>query len=136
VPFIGPTGELKTKPAQHSVRELRSIGIQPDAVVCRSDRPLPPELKRKIAMLSDVDIEGVVSAHDAESLYSVPLVLREEGLDDFVVRRLGLDPAVEPDLPSGPRWCSGRRTPPTPSRSPSSASTCRCRTPTCRSSRR
>jgi CTP synthase len=98
VPFIGPTGELKTKPAQHSVRELRSIGIQPDAVVCRSDRPLPPELKRKIALLSDVDIEGVVSAHDADSLYAVPLMLREEGLDDFVVRRLGLDPSVEPQL--------------------------------------
>ncbi len=98
VPFIGPTGELKTKPAQHSVRELRSIGIQPDAVVCRSDRPLPRELKRKIALLSDVDLEGVVSAHDADSLYSVPLVLREEGLDDFVVRKLGLDPAVEPDM--------------------------------------
>ena len=98
VPFIGPTGELKTKPAQHSVRELRSIGIQPDAVVCRSDRPLPDELKTKIAMLSDVDVDGVVSAHDAESLYAVPLLLREEGLDAFVVRRLGLDPAVEPDL--------------------------------------
>jgi CTP synthase len=98
VPFIGPTGELKTKPAQHSVRELRSIGIQPDAVVCRADRPLSPELKRKIAMLSDVDIEGVVSAHDAESLYSVVLILREEGLDDFVVGRLGLDPNVRPDL--------------------------------------
>ena len=98
VPFIGPTGELKTKPAQHSVRELRSIGIQPDAVVCRSDRPIPRELKRKIALLSDVDLEGVVSAHDADSLYSVPLILREEGLDNFVVRKLGLDPAVEPDL--------------------------------------
>ena len=98
VPFIGPTGELKTKPAQHSVRELRSIGIQPDAVVCRSDRPIPRELKRKIALLSDVDLEGVVSAHDADSLYSVPLILREEGLDDFVVRKLGLDPAVEPDM--------------------------------------
>jgi len=98
VPFIGPTGELKTKPAQHSVRELRSIGIQPDAVVCRSDRPLPPELKRKIAMLSDVDLEGVVSAHDADSLYQVPLILRQEGLDRFVARKLGLDPAVEPDL--------------------------------------
>jgi CTP synthase len=98
VPFIRPTGELKTKPAQHSVRELRSIGIQPDAVVCRSDRPLSPELKRKIALLSDVEIEGVVSAHDADSLYAVPLLLRDEGLDDFVVRRLGLDPAVEPDL--------------------------------------
>ena len=98
VPFIAPTGELKTKPAQHSVRELRSIGIQPDAVVCRADRPISRELKRKIALLSDVDLDGVVSAHDAESLYSVPLVLREEGLDEFVVRRLGLDPNVEPDL--------------------------------------
>jgi len=98
VPYIGPTGELKTKPAQHSVRELRSIGIQPDAVVCRSDRPLSRELKRKIALLSDVDIEGVVSAHDAESLYTVPLILRAEGLDDFVVRKLGLDAAVAPDL--------------------------------------
>ncbi len=100
VPFIGPTGELKTKPAQHSVRELRSIGIQPDAVVCRSDRPLPPELKRKIALLSDVDLDGVVSAHDATSIYAVPMVLRDEGLDDFVVRRVGLDPTVEPDLRS------------------------------------
>jgi CTP synthase len=98
VPFIAPTGELKTKPAQHSVRELRSIGIQPDAVVCRSDRPLSRELKRKIALLSDVDLEGVVSAHDAESLYQVPLILRDEGLDTFVVRKLGLDAAVEPDL--------------------------------------
>ena len=98
VPFIGPTGELKTKPAQHSVRELRSIGIQPDAVVCRSDRPLPAELKRKIAMLSDVDLEGVVSAHDAESIYAVPLVLQDEGLDRFIVRKVGLDPVVEPDL--------------------------------------
>ncbi|MGH8929612.1 MAG: CTP synthase [Egibacteraceae bacterium] len=98
VPFIGPTGELKTKPAQHSVRELRSIGIQPDAIVCRADRPLSLELKRKIALLSDVEVEGVVSAHDADLLYSVPLVLRDEGLDDYVVRRLGLDPAVEPAL--------------------------------------
>jgi CTP synthase len=98
VPFIAPTGELKTKPAQHSVRELRSIGIQPDALVCRSDRALDAELKRKIAMMSDVDLDGVVSAHDASSLYAVPLLLRDEGLDDFVVRRLGLDPAVQPDL--------------------------------------
>jgi CTP synthase len=98
VPYIAPTGELKTKPAQHSVRELRSIGIQPDALVCRSDRPLPSELKRKIALLSDVDLDGVVSAHDAESIYSVPLVLRDEGLDDFVVRRVGLDPTVRPDM--------------------------------------
>jgi CTP synthase len=98
VPFIAPTGELKTKPAQHSVRELRSIGIQPDAVVCRSDRPLSAELKRKIALLSDVDIDGVVSAHDADSIYRVPLLLRQEGLDDFIVSRIGLDPTVEPDM--------------------------------------
>jgi CTP synthase len=98
VPFIAPTGELKTKPAQHSVRELRSIGIQPDAVVCRSDRPLSAELKRKIALLSDVDLDGVVSAHDADSIYRVPLLLRDEGLDDFIVRRIGLDPTVEPDM--------------------------------------
>jgi CTP synthase len=98
VPFIAPTGELKTKPAQHSVRELRSIGIQPDAVVCRSDRPLSRELKRKIALLSDIDLDGVVSAHDVPLLYAVPLVLRDEGLDSFIVRNLGLDPAVEPDL--------------------------------------
>jgi CTP synthase len=98
VPFIGPTKELKTKPAQHSVRELRSIGIQPDALVCRADRPIPMELKRKIAMLSDIDLDGVVSAHDAHSIYAVPRILQEEGLDRFVVRRLGLDPAVEPDM--------------------------------------
>ncbi len=98
VPFIGPTGELKTKPAQHSVRELRSIGIQPDAVVCRSDRPLPAELKRKIALLSDVDLDGVVSAYDADSIYAVPLLLHEEGFDDFIVRRIGLDPTVVPDM--------------------------------------
>jgi CTP synthase len=98
VPFIGPTGELKTKPAQHSVRELRSIGIQPDAVVCRSDRPLSADLKRKIAMLSDVDLQGVVSAHDADSIYEVPLLLHDEGLDGFIVRRIGLDPNVVPDM--------------------------------------
>lgn len=98
VPYIAPTGELKTKPAQHSVRELRSIGIQPDAVVCRSDRPLSDALKRKIAMLSDVELAGVVSAHDADSLYAVPLLLQAEGLDRFVVSRLGLDPEAVPEL--------------------------------------
>ncbi|WP_370324966.1 CTP synthase [Euzebya sp.] len=98
VPFIGPTKELKTKPAQHSVRELRSIGIQPDALVCRADRPIPLELKRKIAMMSDIDLEGVVSCHDAHSIYAVPQVLAEEGLDRFVVNRLRLDPVVEPDM--------------------------------------
>ncbi|MCA1830524.1 MAG: CTP synthase [Actinobacteria bacterium] len=97
VPYIGPTGELKTKPTQHSVAELRSIGIQPDAIVCRSDRPLSPGLKRKIAQFCDVDVEGVVAAQDAPSIYDIPLVLREEKLDDYVLRRLGIS-APEPDL--------------------------------------
>ncbi|MCA1711939.1 MAG: CTP synthase [Actinobacteria bacterium] len=97
VPYISASGELKTKPTQHSVREIRSIGIQPDALVCRSERPLSAGLKRKIALLCDVDIEAVVSAEDCESLYEVPLMLRQEGLDEVVCRRLGL-PEVEPDL--------------------------------------
>jgi CTP synthase len=97
VPYIGPTGELKTKPTQHSVAELRSIGIQPDAIVCRSDRPLTPGLKKKIAQFCDVDVEGVVAAQDAPSIYEIPLVLRDEKLDEFVLRRLALD-ATEPDL--------------------------------------
>jgi CTP synthase len=97
VPFIAASGELKTKPAQHSVRELRSIGIQPDVLVLRADRPLDAELRRKVAMQCDVDLEAVIAAVDAPSLYQVPLMLRDEGLDAVVVRRLGL-PDVEPDL--------------------------------------
>ncbi len=97
VPFIAASGELKTKPAQHSVRELRSIGIQPDVLVLRADRPLDEDLRRKVAMQCDVDLEAVIAAVDAPSLYQVPLLLRDEGLDEVVVRRLGL-PEVEPDL--------------------------------------
>jgi CTP synthase len=99
VPFIGPSGELKTKPTQHSVRELRSLGIQPDAIVCRTDRPITDALKRKISLLSDVDAEAVVSAPDADSIYEIPLVLHAEGLDDYLVRHLRLEgTAAEPDL--------------------------------------
>jgi CTP synthase len=99
VPYIGPSGELKTKPTQHSVRELRSLGIQPDAIVCRTDRPITDALKRKISLLSDVDVEAVVSAPDADSIYEIPLVLHAEGLDDYLVRHLRLeDRAGEPDL--------------------------------------
>ena len=90
VPFLAPSGELKTKPTQHSVAALRSIGIQPDAVVCRSDRELPASLKRKISLMCDVDTEAVVSAADAASIYDIPKVLHSEGLDAYVVRRLGL----------------------------------------------
>jgi CTP synthase len=90
LPYIGPSGELKTKPTQHSVAALRSIGIQPDAIVCRSDRPITEGLKNKISMMCDVDREAVVSAVDAPSIYDIPKVLHSEGLDAYVVRRLGL----------------------------------------------
>ncbi len=90
VPYIGPSGELKTKPTQHSVAALRSIGIQPDAIVLRSDRPVPPALKNKIGLMCDVDVEAVVNAVDAPSIYDIPKVLHSEGLDAYVVRRLDL----------------------------------------------
>jgi CTP synthase len=96
MPFIGPTGELKTKPTQHSVKELRSLGLQPDAIVCRSDRPIGRNLKEKISLLCDVPISGVISAPDARSIYEVPLVLHQEGLDEELARHLGIDAA--PDL--------------------------------------
>ncbi|MFC3687353.1 CTP synthase [Aquipuribacter hungaricus] len=90
VPYIGPSGEQKTKPTQHSVAQLRSIGIQPDAIVCRADRHVPDSVKRKIANSCDVDVEAVVAAIDAPSIYDIPKVLHAEGLDAYVVRRLGL----------------------------------------------
>jgi len=90
VPYIGPSGELKTKPTQHSVTALRSIGITPDAIVIRSDRPIPSSVKKKISLMCDVDLEAVVAAVDAPSIYDIPKVLNSEGLDGYVVRRLGL----------------------------------------------
>ncbi len=90
VPYIAPSGELKTKPTQHSVAALRQVGIQPDALVCRSDRPLPDSLKRKIALSCDVEVDAVAAAADASSIYDIPKVLHREGLDAYVVRRLGL----------------------------------------------
>jgi CTP synthase len=91
VPYIGPSGELKTKPTQHSVAALRSIGIAPDAIVIRSDREIPENVKRKISAMCDVDMEAVVAAVDAPSIYDIPKVLYAEGLDSYVVRRLGLE---------------------------------------------
>src|SRR5206468_9488800 len=84
VPYLGPSGEQKTKPTQHSVTELRARGIQPDAIVCRSDRPISLGLKRKISLLCDVPEKAVVSAVDARNLYEIPLVLHEEGLDSYL----------------------------------------------------
>lgn len=96
LPFIGPSGEQKTKPTQHSVTELRARGIQPDVIVCRSDRPIPADIKRKISGLCDVEPEAVVSATDASSLYEVPLMLHDEGLDSFVCEKLRIDQATHP----------------------------------------
>jgi CTP synthase len=96
MPFIGPSGELKTKPTQHSVKELRSLGLQPDAIVCRSDRPIGRNLKEKISLLCDVPISGVISAVDASSIYEIPLILHKEGLDQELAAHLGIDAA--PDL--------------------------------------
>jgi CTP synthase len=90
VPFIGTAGELKTKPTQHSVRDLRSIGIQPDILLCRTDRFLDQEIKRKIALFCDVTEEAVITAKDVDTIYEVPLVLKAEGLDQIVLKMLGL----------------------------------------------
>ncbi|MBI4901559.1 MAG: CTP synthase [Actinobacteria bacterium] len=90
VPDIGPSGELKTKPTQHSVAALRQVGIQPDALVCRCDRPVPDSVKRKIALMCDVDEDAVISCPDAPSIYEIPKVIHTEGLDAYVVRRLNL----------------------------------------------
>ncbi|TCB90486.1 CTP synthase [Micromonospora zingiberis] len=90
VPYLAPSGELKTKPTQHSVAQLRNIGIQPDAIVCRSDREIPDKLKHKLSLYCDVDAEAVIAAPDAPSIYDIPKVLHREGLDAYVVRRLGL----------------------------------------------
>src|SRR4029453_2933092 len=97
VPFIGPAGEQKTKPTHHSVTQLRARGIQPDVIVCRSERPLSEALKQKISRLCDVPTEAVVNAADAANLYEVPLVLHEEGFDRVICEHLGLGEA-EPDL--------------------------------------
>ncbi|MEU8220171.1 CTP synthase [Micromonospora taraxaci] len=90
VPYLAPSGELKTKPTQHSVAQLRNIGIQPDAIVLRCDREIPEKLKEKLSLYCDVDAEAVVAAPDAPSIYDIPKVLHREGLDAYVVRRLGL----------------------------------------------
>ncbi len=97
VPYIAAAGELKTKPTQHSVRELMEIGIQPDVLVCRSEHPLSPEMRRKIALFANVDVGAVIEGQDASTIYEVPLQYRAQHLDELVIRKLGID-TVEPDL--------------------------------------
>ena len=91
VPFIPTSSEIKTKPTQHSVKELRSIGIQPDILVCRSEQPLPQEQRKKIALFTNVHEKAVISAYDADDLYKIPMMMHDQGLDDIVVRQLGMD---------------------------------------------
>ncbi len=102
LPYISATGELKTKPTQHSVKELRTIGIQPDAIICRSDHPVPPDIKSKISLFCDVPVEGVIALPTVRNIYEVPLILEDEGLGDLIVRHLGLS--------SGRKDMSGWRT--------------------------
>ncbi|VAX10742.1 CTP synthase [hydrothermal vent metagenome] len=90
LPYIPTAGEIKTKPTQHSVKELRSIGIQPDVLLCRADRPLPDDERRKIALFTNVEVKAVISAQDADSIYKIPQMLHGEGLDDIVVEKLQL----------------------------------------------
>jgi CTP synthase len=97
VPFIAAAGEVKTKPTQHSVRDLMEIGIQPDALICRTERPLTEDVKRKIALFCNVEFGAVVESRDVSTIYQIPLSLHEQGLDAFICRRLGID-AKEPDL--------------------------------------
>jgi CTP synthase len=96
VPYLAPSGEQKTKPTQHSVTELRSRGVQPDVIVCRSDQPISDALKRKISLLCDVRVEAVISAVDAASIYEIPVVLHEEGLDSVVCETLAIDDRLHP----------------------------------------
>ncbi|VAX12817.1 CTP synthase [hydrothermal vent metagenome] len=91
LPYIPTAGEIKTKPTQHSVKELRSIGIQPDVLLCRADRPLPEEERRKIALFTNVEARAVISAEDADSIYKIPQMLHEEGLDEIIVEKLHLN---------------------------------------------
>src|SRR5688500_11629628 len=92
VPYIASAGEIKTKPTQHSVKELREIGIQPDVLLCRADRPLPDDERRKIALFTNVAVEAVISAMDVDSIYKIPSMLHVQNLDDIICRRLGLNP--------------------------------------------
>ena len=97
VPFLGHAGELKTKPTQHSVQELRRIGIQPDMVMCRSEEPLARDIREKIALFVNLPVDSVVSARDVDNIYKVPLYFRAEGVDDQILDRFGIETEA-PDL--------------------------------------
>ena len=110
VPIVGGSGEIKTKPTQHSVKELRGIGIQPDILLCRSKHPLPEEQRRKIALFTNVEERAVISAIDADDIYKIPMLLHEQGLDDIVVDKLRLE-APPTDLPEWRQVVSAKANP-------------------------
>src|SRR5690606_18955630 len=91
IPYLKAAGEVKTKPTQHSVKELRGIGIQPNVIVCRTEHPLSEAIKEKLALFCDIDKRAVIEARDADTLYEIPLMLKEQGLDDIVTEHLKLD---------------------------------------------
>jgi CTP synthase len=97
VPYLAAAGELKTKPTQHSVRELMEIGIQPHVLICRTEQPLSEDIRKKISLFTNVELDGVIESRDLETIYEVPLRLREQGLDDFILEKLGID-APQPDM--------------------------------------
>ena len=136
VPYIASAGEIKTKPTQHSVKELREIGIQADVLLCRTDRPMPEEERRKIALFTNVQKEAVISAWDVDSIYKIPMMLHEQMLDEIVCHKLQI--LAKRRRPVGVAQAGARAgpIPSTRSTSPSSASTSTCRTPTSRSTRR
>src|SRR3712207_3217161 len=103
VPYIGHAGELKTKPTQHSVNELRRIGIQPDMLMCRSEGGLPQDVRRKIALFASLPVDAIISARDVDNIYKVPLHYRAEGVDDFVLDHFRLE-APPPDLTAWERF--------------------------------
>jgi CTP synthase len=124
-------GEIKTKPTQHSVKELRGIGIQPDVLLCRCRDPLPDEQRRKIALFTNVEERAVFSAVDADDIYKIPMLLHEQGLDEIVCDKLRLT-CRRRTCPSGATWSRRSRTRRRPSTSRWSASTCRSATRTSR----
>src|SRR5690606_40985559 len=95
VPYIATAGETKTKPTQHSVKEMRSIGLQPDILVCRSDHEIDVSSRRKIALFTNVEERAVIALEDADTIYRIPMMLHQQGLDDIVVERFGLERSEE-----------------------------------------
>ena len=123
MPYIASAGEIKTKPTQHSVKELREIGIQPDVLLCRADRPLPDDERRKIALFTNVESEAVISAVDVDCIYKIPGMLHAQELDDIVCRKLGLEAAARRTWQRGTSWSTRWSIPSTRSTSRWSAST-------------